>query len=74
MHDRSYDAVLIGANLSVSNGWLRNVLADVPSLANRVVITGSPGDFDFPVHSVLRKPIELDALIETIADCAKASD
>ncbi len=74
LREGSYAALLIDWKLAGSDTWLRNALANRPSLAKRLVITGSPGDTDLPVRTVLPKPIEFDVLIRVVEDCSKASD
>lgn len=71
----SYHAALIDWTVARSEAWLRELLMDAPSLANRIVVSGAPAlSADIPIHSILKKPLEFDVLISTIADCVKESD
>jgi DNA-binding response OmpR family regulator len=69
----AYDAILIDASLpGGAIEWLRSA---VPDSERRLVILASQNmTEDVPARAVLRKPIEFNLLVETVAACVAQTD
>lgn len=69
LRSHRFDAALIAADFSDLE-WIRSIFRDVPSLRNRVIVTGpSIGNDDLPLYSTLSKPIDFTGLVETVRSC-----
>jgi two-component system repressor protein LuxO len=74
---KRYDVVVLDLMIPVVNGFdvLRHLAAKDPALLRRVVVTTGVSDKVLrtidagSVFSVLRKPFDIDMLVQTIADC-----
>ena len=67
-----YDAILVDPAMSPSGAqWIRDLVATMPELRNRLIVAGAAGGSDLPVRATLRKPIEFGLLIDTVHDCAE---
>ena len=65
LRGRQFDAILLDAAFE-------RVLQ--PRLAPRtILLSPKPTDTSLPVHAIILKPIELQALIDTVNRCAKES-
>jgi DNA-binding NtrC family response regulator len=70
-----YDAILIEPKIPNGGIELFQAIADRhPELLSRViVVTGAVHDLPnlsrFPFHGIIRKPVEITSLIETVRDC-----
>ena len=72
---RPYDAVLLDLNLPNGGaGFLRRMIGKRPGLAKKLIILTSLADdarllADVPRAALLRKPVEIYELIETVHKC-----
>lgn len=67
-----YDAILVDPAMSPSGAqWIRDLVATMPELRNRLIVAGAAGGSDLPVRATLRKPLEFGLLIDTVHDCAE---
>lgn len=68
----AYDAILLDARLlDGDDGWIPALIAKQPSVARRMVLMSSQeltGAWN--VHAMIRKPLELDALVEAVDSAA----
>jgi two-component system OmpR family response regulator len=75
-----YDAILL--DLKMPNGGvdlIRKIEARNPALLRKViVITGAldevPKVADLPLHAIVKKPFEINALLETVRACVRRPD
>jgi CheY-like chemotaxis protein len=67
-----YDAVLVDPAVSPGGAqWIRDLVAAMPELRNRLIVAGSAAGCELPVRATLRKPLEFGLLIDTVHDCAE---
>jgi len=67
-----YDAILVDPAMSPSGvEWIRDLVATMPELRNRLIVAGAAAGADLPVRATLRKPLEFGLLIDTVHDCAE---
>ena len=67
-----YDAILVDPAMSPGGAqWIRDLVATMPELGNRLIVAGAAAGSDLPVRATLRKPLEFGLLIDTVHDCAE---
>ena len=68
LEQHDYDGILLDVRLlDAAEEWVRALAERRPVVAARLVLMSAGGLNDsWPVHATLRKPLELDALVETI--------
>lgn len=72
LHTGRYDAILVDPAMSPSGvEWIRDLVATMPELRNRLIVAGAAAGADLPVRATLRKPLEFGLLIDTVHDCAE---
>jgi len=72
LHTGRYDAILVDPAMSPSGvEWIRDLVATMPELRNRLIVAGAAAGADLPVRATLRKPLEFGLLIDTVHDCAQ---
>ena len=68
-----HDAVLLDAKLPGGGpDWMRRCVTD--SERRLIILTSGPFDGDVPARAILRKPIEFNLLVETVAASVTATD
>ena len=68
-----HDAVLLDARLPGGGpDWMRRCITD--GERRLIILSSGTFDEDVPAAAVLRKPIEFNLLVETVAACVQATD
>lgn len=68
-----HDAVLLDARLRGGGpDWMRRCITD--GERRLIILSSGTFDEDVPAAAVLRKPIEFNLLVETVAACVQATD